>query len=146
MKALNILALFLSIGTAGHAQFEGVLTYDCTIRNKTLTTVYESRTKVLLEAKIYPMKAGIADIREAREQDPILFDFEAKKATRIGAKHHETISSDLAPVTNDHNDKAKDGDITITLVGPEKIDAYNCQHFVVKIKNTTTELWITKDL
>src|SRR5258708_37096466 len=115
MKRLTILALALIVGTAGHAQFEGILTYDCTIKNKTLTTIYESKSKVLLEAKIYPMKAGIADIKEAREQDPILFDFDAKKATRIGSKHHEIATSALAPVTNDRNAKAKNGANTITL-------------------------------
>ena len=82
MKKLTILAFFLGSWTIGQAQFEGILTYDCTIKNKTLTTVYESKSKVLLEAKIYPMKGGVADIRDAKEQDPILFDFEAKKATR----------------------------------------------------------------
>jgi hypothetical protein len=146
MKKITSLAIFLGIGTAALAQFEGILTYDCTIKNKTLTTLYESKNKVLLEAKIYPMKAGIADIKDAREQDPIIFDFESKKATRIGTKHHEIATSALGPVTNDHNDKAKDEDITITPVGPEKIQDYNCQHFTVKIRNTTVDLWITKDL
>ncbi|HEY4337286.1 MAG TPA: DUF4412 domain-containing protein [Puia sp.] len=146
MKKLTLLALFLSFGMASFAQFEGVLTYDCTIRNKTLTTIYESKAKVLLEAKIYPMKNGIADIKEAKEQDAILFDFEAKKATRIGTKHHETATSALVPVTNDHNDKAKGDEITVTLVGEEQIAPYKCQHFTVKIKNTTVDLWITKEL
>jgi hypothetical protein len=146
MKKLTAVAIFLGIGSVASAQFEGVLTYDCTIRNKTLTTIYESKHKVLLEAKIYPMKAGIADIKEAKEQDPILFDFETKKATRVGTRHHEVATSDLGPVTNDRNDKAKEGDITVVLVGPEKIDAYNCQHFTVKIKNTNVDLWVTKDL
>jgi len=146
MKKLNILALLISIGTVASAQFEGVLTYDCTLKNKTITTIYESRSKILLEAKIYPMKAGIADIKEAKVQDPVIFDFDKKKATRIGAKHHEVVTSDLAPVTNDRNDKAKEGDITVTLVGPEKIDAWSCQHFTVKIRNTEVDLWVTKDL
>src|ERR1700744_5385820 len=146
MKKLKILALFLSFGTASFAQFEGVLTYDCTIKNKTLTTIYESKTKVLLEAKIYPMKNGVADIKEAKEQDPILFNFETKKATRIGAKHHETATSGIVPVTNDRNDRAKENEITVTLVGDESIDPYKCQHFTVKIKNTTVDLWITKEL
>jgi hypothetical protein len=146
MKQLKILALFLSFGTSAFAQFEGVLTYDCTIKNKTLTTIYESKTKVLLEAKIYPMKNGVADIKEAKEQDPILFDFEAKKATRIGVRHHEIATSGLVPVTNDRNDKAKEEEISVRLVGEESIEPYKCQHFTVKIKNTTIDLWITKEL
>ncbi|GGB00307.1 DUF4412 domain-containing protein [Puia dinghuensis] len=146
MKKLTILAFFLGIWTIGQAQFEGILTYDCTIKNKTLTTVYESKTKVLLEAKIYPMKGGVADIKEAKEQDPILFDFEAKKATRFGSRHHETVSTDLAPVTADRTGKLKDEDITIEMVGTEKIEGYSCQHFIVKIKGNPKELWITKDL
>jgi len=146
MKKLNILALFLITSTASFAQFEGVLTYDCTLKNKTITTIYESKTKVLLEAKIYPMKAGIADIKEAKVQDAVIFDFDKKKASRIGAKHHEVLTSEIVPVTNDRNDKAKSEDITITLVGSEKIDAWSCQHFTVKIRNTEVDLWVTKDL
>ncbi|HEY4111096.1 DUF4412 domain-containing protein [Puia sp.] len=146
MKKLTILALITSIATATFAQFEGVLTYDCTIKNKTLTTLYEAKSRVLVEAKIYPMKAGIANIKDAKEQDPILFDFEKKKATRVGARHHEVVTSDLVPVTNDHNDRAKEEDIAVTLVGPEKIDAWSCQHFTIKIRNTDVDLWITKDL
>ena len=146
MKKLTAAVVFLSLATSAFAQFEGVLMYDCTIRNKTLTTIYESKTKALMEAKIYPMKGGIADIKEAKEQDPILFDFETKKATRIGQRHHEIATSALAPVTNDRNDKAKEEEITITLVGEEQIDPYKCQHFTVKIKNTTVDLWITKEL
>jgi hypothetical protein len=146
MKSISILALALFISMAGRAQFEGVLTYDCTIKNKTLTTIYEAKNKVLLEAKIYPMKAGIADIKDAKEQDPILFDFAAKKATRVGVKHHEVATSDITPVTNDRNDKAKEEDISVTLVGPEKIGEYSCQHFTIKIRNTNVDLWITKEL
>lgn len=146
MKKLTAAAIFLSLATSVFAQFEGVLTYDCTIKNKTLTTIYESKTKVLVEAKIYPMKAGIADIKEAKEQDPILFDFETKKATRIGARHHDISTSGLVPVTNDRNDKAKEDEISITLVGEERIDPYKCQHFTIKIKNTTVDLWMTKEL
>jgi hypothetical protein len=146
MKKLNILVVFLALATVGFAQFQGILTYDCTIKNKTLTTLYESGPKVLLEAKIYPMKGGAADIKEAKEQDPLLFDFEKKKVTRVGMKHHEVVTSDLGPVTNDRNDKAREGDINITLVGPEKIDRYDCQHFTVKIRNTTVDLWVTKEL
>ena len=146
MKKLTAAAIFLSLAMSTSAQFEGVLTYDCTIKNKTLTTIYESKTKVLLEAKIYPMKAGIADIKEAREQDPILFDFEAKKATRVGSRHHEVVTSALAPVTNDRNDKAKQEEINITLVGEEQVEPYKCRHFTIKIKSTTVDLWITKEL
>jgi len=146
MKQLRILALFLGIGTSAFAQFEGVLTYDCTIKNKTLTTIYESKTKVLLEAKIYPMKNGVADIKEAKEQDPILFDFETKKATRIGARHHEIATSGLVPVTNDRNDRAKEEEISVTLVGEESIEPYKCRHFTVKIKSTTIDLWVTREL
>jgi len=146
MKKLTAAALFLSLATSASAQFEGVLMYDCTIKNKTLTTLYESKTKVLVEAKIYPMKGGIADIKEAKEQDPILFDFETKKATRIGKHHNDIATSGLAPVTNDRNDKAKEEEISITPVGEEQIAPYKCQHFAIKIKNTTVDLWITKEL
>ena len=62
MKRLTLVLLTIGFLQIARAQFEGVLYYDCTIKNKTLTTIYASKTKVLLESKTYPMKEGAADI------------------------------------------------------------------------------------
>jgi hypothetical protein len=129
-----------------HAQFEGTLLYDCTIKNKTLTTIYVSKTKVLLEAKTFPMKDGVADINAGKDLDDLLFDFEANKATRLNSKYKKALTQDMAPFAADKLAKAKDGDITITDLGPEKVDNYECHHFSIKIKGAARELWITKDL
>ena len=136
----------LVILQAAYAQFEGVLYYDCTIKNKTLTTIYLSKTKALLESKIYPMKEGAADIRGAREQDDLIFDFEAKKVTKLSSKHKWAATSDMAPVTADKPGKLKDEDITVEDKGEEKLSGYSCHHYDVKIKGKKTELWVTKEL
>ena len=146
MKKLTLIFSLLVLLQVAHAQFEGILYYDCTIKNKTLTTVYVAKTKVLLESKIYPMKGGAADISAGKEQDDLVFDFEAGKVYRLSSKHKVAAVGDMSPVVADRFDKAKSEDITVEDKGEEKIGDYNCHHFVVKIKNKTLELWITKDL
>jgi hypothetical protein len=146
MKKLILVFSLLVFLQAAHAQFEGILMYDCTIKNKTLTTMYCAKTKVLLESKIYPMKGGAADISAGKEQDDLLFDFDAHKVYRLSAKHKAAISGDIGPVTADRFDKIKADDITVEDKGDEKMGDYSCRHFVVKIKNKQLDLWITKDL
>lgn len=146
MKKLTLVFSLLVFLQVAHAQFEGILTYDCTIKNKTLTSVYCAKTKVLLESKIYPMKGGAADIGAGKEQDDLLFDFDAHKVYRISAKHNAAISGDMGPVTADRFDKIKSEDISVENKGQEKIGDYTCDHFVVKLKNKQLDLWITKDL
>ncbi len=146
MKKLTLVFFLLVFLQAAQAQFEGVLYYDCTIKNKTLTTIFESKTKVLLESKIFPMKGGVADIGAGKEQDDLLFDFDINKATRISSRHKEAFTSDMVPITADRFSNLKDEDISIEDKGEEKIGDFNCHHFNVKIRNKTYELWITKDL
>ena len=146
MKRLTLVLLTIGFMQIARAQFEGVLYYDCTIKNKTLTTIYASKTKILLESKIYPMKEGAADIGSGREQDPLIFDFAANKATRLSPRHKEALTSDMAPVTEDRIGKLKDEDIAVEDLGTEKIGDYNCHHYGIKIKNKKSELWITRDL
>jgi hypothetical protein len=135
--------VFLQIA---RAQFEGVLYYDCTIKNKTLTTIYVSKTKILLESKIYPMKEGAAEIDKGREQDPLIFDFTVNKATRLSPRHKEAVTSDMQPITEDRIGKLKDEDVSVEDLGVEKIGDYSCHHYGIKIKNKKSELWITRDL
>jgi Domain of unknown function (DUF4412) len=146
MKRLTLVLLMIGFLQIARAQFEGVLYYDCTIKNKTLTTIYASKTKILLESKIYPMKEGAADIGSGKEQDPLIFDFAANKATRLSPRHKEALTSDMAPVTEDRIGKLKEEDVTVEDLGAEKIGEYNCHHYSIKIKNKKSELWITKDL
>jgi hypothetical protein len=146
MKKLTLALSLLVFRQAAHAQFEGVLYYDCTIKNKTLTTIYESKSKVLLESKIYPMKGGAADIGAGKEQDDLIFDFETNKATRLSVRHKEAVTSDMVPITADKPSKLKAEDITIEDKGTEKVGDYNCHHYVVKLKNKESELWVTQDL
>jgi uncharacterized protein DUF4412 len=146
MKKLTLMLIGIGLMQACYAQFEGILLYDCTIKNKTLTTIYVSKTKVLLEAKTFPMKEGVTDISAGKEQDDLLFDFEANKATRLNSRYRKALTQDMAPVTADKLARAKDADITITDLGPEKVDKYDCHHFSLNIKGSTRDLWVTKDL
>jgi Domain of unknown function (DUF4412) len=146
MKKLILVFTLLTILQVAHAQFEGILYYDCTIKNKTLTTIYLSKTKVLLESKIYPMKGGAADISAGKEQDNLIFDFEASKVYRLSLKHKVAAVGDMAPITTDKIAKIKSEDINVEDKGVEKIGDYNCEHYIVHIKNKSLELWITKDL
>ena len=146
MLRLTLTVGLLAFLHLAHAQFEGVLYYDCTIKNKTLTTLYESKTKILLEAKTYPMKEGAADISKGREQDDLLFDFGANKVIRLSSRHKEAISTAMTPVTSDRAASLKEGDLTIQDAGTEKVNGYECHHFVVTIKNKKSDLWVTKDL
>jgi hypothetical protein len=146
MKKLTLVFSLLVLLQVAHAQFEGILYYDCTLKNKTLTTVYLSKTKVLLESKIYPMKEGAADISAGKEQDDLIFDFDGGKVYRVSSKRKVAAVGDMAPVTADRIGKIKSEDITVGDKGEEKIGDYNCHHYSVKIKNKSLELWITKDL
>jgi hypothetical protein len=145
MKKLTLMLLSMALMRVCYAQFEGILLYDCTIKNKTLTTIYVSKTKVLLEAKTFPMKDGVTDISGGKDQDDLLFDFEAGKATRLNSKYKKAITQDLAPVTADKLARAREDEITVTDLGPEKIESYDCHHFSVKIKGNMRDIWVTKD-
>src|ERR1700759_2202824 len=135
MKKLILVFSLLAFLQVARAQFEGILYYDCTIKNKTLTTIYVAKTKVLLESKIYPMKGGAADISAGKEQDDLIFDFDAKKVYRISTKNKLAATGDMNPVTADRFDKTKAEDISVEDKGEEKIGDYACHHFIVKLKN-----------
>ena len=146
MQKLTLTLGCLAFFHLAYAQFEGILYYDCTIKNKTLTTIYSSKTKILLEAKIYPMKEGAADISKGKEQDALIFDFAAGKLTRLSSRHKEAVTTAIGPVTADRATNLKEGDITLQDLGTEKIGGYNCHHFAVTIKNKRSDVWITRDL
>jgi hypothetical protein len=146
MKKLTTLLLLLVVFQISYAQFEGTLVYDCTIKTKVLMTIYESKSKVRIESKIYPMKEGAADIAKGKEQDDLLFDFETNKELRFVPKHHAFVETGFSQLSSEKNMKLTDGDISVEAVGTEKIGKLDCQHFVVKVKGEKKDLWITKEL
>ena len=146
MKKLTFLIIILGVFQVTYAQFEGTLVYDCTIRTKVLMTIYETKSKVRIESKIYPMKEGAADIAKGKEQDDLLFDFENNKELRFVPKHHAFVETGFSQVSAEKSMKLTDGDISVESVGTEKIGKLDCQHFVVKVKGEKKDLWITKDL
>lgn len=146
MKKLTILVILLGIIQFSYAQFEGTLVYDCTIRTKVLMTIYETKSKVRIESKIYPMKEGAADIAKGKEQDDLLLDFEINKELRFIPKHHVFVETGFSQLSAEKNMKLTDGDISVEDVGTEKISKLDCQHFVVKVKGDRRDLWVTKQL
>ena len=146
MKKLTILIFILGIFQVTHAQFEGTLVYDCTIKTKVLMTIYETKSKVRIESKIYPMKEGAADIAKGKEQDDLLLDFETNKELRFVPKHHAFVETGFSQLSAEKTMKLTEGDISVESVGTEQIGKLDCQHFVVKIKGEKKDLWITKAL
>ena len=146
MKKLTLIITLLGMMLAARAQFEGILYYECTLKNQTLTTIYATKTKVLLEAKTYPMKEGAADIGKGKEQDALIFDFGARQTTRISSKRKWVSVSEISPVTDERTGNLKEEDISVEDKGEEKVGNYNCHHYIVKIKGKAVELWVTKDL
>ena len=146
MKKLTILIVVLASWMISYGQFEGTLIYDCTHKQKVMMTVYETKGKARVEAKIYPMKEGAADIAKGKEQDPLLFDFETNKQLRFVDKHHAVVETGFSELSEEKQMKLTDADITVENVGTEAIGKFSCQHFVVKVKGDQKDLWITKDL
>ncbi|MBS1664112.1 MAG: DUF4412 domain-containing protein [Bacteroidetes bacterium] len=146
MKKLAVLIAVLAFLTDSYAQFEGTLVYDCTLKTKVMMTVYETKGKVRVEAKSYPMKQGAADILKGKEEDPLLFDFQTNKQLRFVDKRRAVVETEFSELEAEKQMKLTDGDISVEKTGEEVIGKLNCQHFVVKIKGDQRDLWITKDL
>jgi len=146
MKKLTVLVVLSAIFQVSFAQFEGTLVYDCTLKNKVMMTLYETKSKVKIESKIYPMKEGAADITKGKEQDNMLLDFTTNKEVHFVDKHHLYTEGGFSQLNTEKEMKLSEGDISVESVGSEKIGKLECQHFVVKVKGDQRDLWITKDL
>jgi hypothetical protein len=146
MKKLTVLVVLMAIFQISFAQFEGTLVYDCTLKNKVMMTLYETKAKVKIESKIYPMKEGAADITKGKEQDNMLLDFTTNKEVHFVDKHHVYTEGGFSQLNAEKEMKLSEGDIRVENVGQEKIGKLACQHFVVKVKGDQRDLWITKDL
>ena len=146
MKKLTILGVLLTILQVSFGQFEGTLVYDCTMKTKVMMTLYETKSKVKIESKIYPMKEGAADITKGKEQENMLLDFTTNKEMHFVEKHRVYTEGGFSQLNAEKEMKLSDGDISVENVGSEKIGKLDCQHFVVKVKGDQRDLWITRDL
>ncbi len=120
--------------------------YDCSDKSETMMTVYLSGTKARVEAKIYPLKGGIADIPKGKELEAIIFDFQANKEIHVVDRKKLKSEQDFIELAQEKKMKLGDGDITVEMVGTEKVNSFNCEHFAVRIKGKKLDLWITKEL
>src|SRR5262249_43074713 len=120
MKKLTVLVVLMTILQVSFAQFEGTLVYDCTMKTKVMMTLYETKSKVKIESKIYPMKEGAADISRGKEQDNTLLDFETNKEMHLLDKHHAYTEGGFSQLSAEKDMKLSDGDITVENVGSEK--------------------------
>jgi len=128
------------------AQFEGVLTYDCTHTNKVVMTIYESPSKARVETQIYPLKNGVPDMANVNNQNVVIFDFAKKTEMHLLSYRNTATITQYTAVIGEQAMKLSDADIEVQTVGPEKIGQFNCTHFILKIKKAKKDLWITNDL
>jgi hypothetical protein len=136
-------AMFTSVA---YGQFEGVLHYDCTLKNQIVMTVYLSPSKARVEAKVIPYYDGKPVLAEAKDQRVIIFDLGSKKETTLNAGTNTAVVSSYTESRTDAAMKLSADDIIVENLGPEKIGNFSCDHFTVTIKGSKKDLWITKDL
>jgi hypothetical protein len=68
MKRIISSLLLALLSNLCFAQFQGVLHYDCTLKNQVHMNVYLAPGKVRIEAKIVPINNGIANVSATKEQ------------------------------------------------------------------------------
>jgi hypothetical protein len=127
-------------------QFEGVLHYQCMLKNQIAMTVYLSPTKARVEANVIPYFDGKPNLAEATDQRVIIFDILAKKETTLNAKTNTAVTSSLSESRTDSIMKLNGDDIIVEKEGPENVGQFSCDHFILSIKGSKKDLWITKDL
>jgi hypothetical protein len=127
-------------------QFEGVLHYECTLKNQITMTVYLSQAKARVEAKVIPYYDGKPNLAEAKDQRTIIYDLGSKKEITLNAQANMAIVTTYSEIRNDSMMKLTDDDIIIEHAGSEKIGSFSCDHYIITIKGSKKELWITKEL
>jgi hypothetical protein len=145
------LALFIALATmfkSGFTQFQGSLTYETIATNKIVTVYSQNSTMARIDARIYPLKAGVPDSVNAKDQDPLIYDLKAGTQLTLHPKMSTAIKTFYSVFSSEKMMKMTPSDFTITLIGTEKVGNYNCKHFRLVIKKVYKDinLWITQDL
>ena len=146
MKRILFSAFFALLSHLCLAQFQGVLHYDCTLKNQVLMNVYLAPGKARIEAKIIPLNNGIANLSAAKDQHIIIFDLVNKKEIKIIPDMKMATISGYTEILMDSVAKLTEKDISVQNAGSEKVGNYSCDHFILTIRASRKDLWITKDL
>jgi hypothetical protein len=146
MKRIIPFLLFSILYNVCFAQFQGVLHYDCTLKNQVLMDVYLTPEKVRIEAKIVPLNNGIANVSAAKDQHIIIFDLANKKEIKLIPDMKMASISGYTEILMDSVAKLTEKDISVQNAGSEKVGNFSCDHFIITIRASRKDLWITKDL
>ncbi|HMH23015.1 MAG TPA: DUF4412 domain-containing protein [Puia sp.] len=146
MKKIICLLMVAGFLHGASAQFQGTLTYECVHANKVIIVYSQSGSRVRIDGKVIPIKAGVADPTGEKDQDVLLFDLSASKETHLHAAGMTAYTTQFVGPMQEQAMHLSDKDITIQQLGPEKIGEYSCRHIVLSIHGGKRDLWITKDL
>jgi hypothetical protein len=149
MKKLSLLAVLSIFFFPAFTQFQGSLTYEQNATNKIVTTYYQNSTMGRIDAKIYPLlKNKVPDTANAKDQDPLIFDFNANREITLHSNMKMAITTLPNTFFFEKQMQMTSSDVTVKLVGSEKVGNYSCQHFHVMVKKSMKDLniWITQDL
>lgn len=146
MKNIISSFLFTLLSNFCLAQFQGILHYECTSKNQVLMNVYLAPGKVRIEAKIIPLNNGIANVSAAKDQHIIIFDLINKKEIKLIPDMKMASVSGFTEIIMDSVAKLTEKDISVQNAGSEKVGNFTCDHYIITIKATSKDLWITKDL
>jgi hypothetical protein len=147
MKKLAFLFFLAASIRPAAAQFTGTLVYQSTnSSNFRLTTVHAKGSQARIDCRIYSLKSGVPDSSTAQDQDPLIDDFTANHETKLLYKQQVASIGPFTDVWAQKRLKTSPAEINVTLVGPETVNGYKCQHFIITWKTSKKELWITQDL
>lgn len=148
MKKLALLGILATYFFQAFSQFQGSLTYEQIATNKIVSTYYQAGTKGRMDARIYPLKNKIPDTVNAKDQNPLIYDFAANRVITLHPDMKIAVTTQFTTLMYEKLMKKTPADYTIKLVGSEKVGNYSCQHFHFVDKKSMKDLniWITQDL
>ena len=148
MKKLSLLGFLTTFFLQAFSQFQGSLTYEQVATNKVVTTYYQNGNMSRIDAKIYPIINKVPDTANAKAQFPLIYDFTANREITLHTDAKVAITTLPNTQRTEKLMNTTSNDISVKLVGAEKVGNYSCQHFHVVVKKSMRDMniWITQDL
>src|SRR5215831_13373046 len=146
MKKISLLIALCALVRPCFSQFEGSLTYKSVHGNQINATYVQSGSKARIDATVYPLVAGVPDTSKPNVQNTVLFDFNKNVETHLAYATKIAATMPLMALTMENALHLTDKDVTVQLVGPEKVGNFSCQHFIIIVRKEKKEVWITQDL
>jgi hypothetical protein len=146
MKKLTFLLILAASIRPAAAQFTGTLVYSSTNGSFFLTTVHEKGHQARIDCRIYSLKAGVPDSSTGQDQVPLIDDFSTNKQTKLLYKMQIANIGPFNDVWMQNRMKISAADVNVSLVGTETVNGYSCKHFIITMKKSKKEVWITQAL